>query len=99
MPKNRKKEIRGALGDPRAGSRKPAAPEACRPSEDREAAWAARERRQRLKRSGELALCGAIIAVLLAWSALAVLGSVDIDGTAKLFSGIEGSAQELLRHV
>ena len=59
----------------------------------------ARVPRQRFKRLSELAFCAATIGLLLAWGALAVLGSVDIDGTAKLFSGIDGSAWALLNHV
>jgi hypothetical protein len=45
------------------------------------------------------ALGWTVLAVLLAWVALATLGSVDIDATAELFSAAAGAVGGLMHHV
>ncbi len=47
----------------------------------------------------ERALCWAILGLILAWTAVAVLGSVDIDSTADLFAAMGGSVSQLLHHI
>ncbi len=47
----------------------------------------------------ERALCGAILGLILAWIAVAVLSSVDIDSTADLFAAMGGSVSRLLHHI
>lgn len=41
----------------------------------------------------------AMIAVVVMWAALAVLGNVDVDATARLFAAIEAGAGRIARAV
>jgi hypothetical protein len=47
----------------------------------------------------EVLFHSAMVGLILAWLALSVLGSVDIDMAAQLFSGAKDRAAALLKHV